>query len=97
MRPRAGTWSPFIAAIPLAEKEKVNPSLFHGPAKRPPAGGVLHMAKRGESGDGEWWFTGAQNEATPTQSYFLLCDTLPSRLVFGVDGSNVQYSIDVLG
>ena len=87
VRPRAGTWSPFVAAIPLGEKDAVQPSIQHGPRDRIPKGGMLMMHRTGEGGDGSWWLLSAQNEATPTQSYFVFCKQLPSILVFGIEGS----------
>ncbi len=81
VRPRAGTWSPFFTGIPLSEKEAVNLGIMHGPAGRVTTGGVLFMTGEGPSNDGQWWLHSAQNEATPTQSYFISCDKLPSKLV----------------
>ncbi len=49
------------------------------------------MTGSGPSDDGAWWIESAGNEATPTQSYFVFCDELPSTLVFGVRNSPVQY------
>jgi hypothetical protein len=91
VRPRAGTWSPFLAAIHLGEKDVVKPSIQCGPRDRIPGGGILVMHKEGESKDRLWWVLSAQNEATPTQSYFVFCQQLPSVLVFGVDGGPLQY------
>jgi hypothetical protein len=51
---------------------------------------------RGTSNDGVWYFLVAQNEASPTQSYFILCDELPSRLGFGVMNGKPQYMINSL-
>jgi len=91
VRPRAGTWSPFFTAIPLNEKENVSPFLHYGPAKRNPLNEqVLFTNLTGyrcwPSADGKWWIESAVNEATPTQSYYIICNRLPSHLVFGVDG-----------
>lgn len=95
VRPRAGTWSPFFAGIPSSEEGHVNPDILHGPSGRnPTGGGVLHMSGTAESEDGVWYFMFAQNEATPTQSYYISCDNLPSQLVFGVNGGQPQYLVD---
>jgi hypothetical protein len=94
VRPRAGTWAPFLAGIPLKEKESVSPHLYHGAAKRPPIGtfgGMLLNHYEGVSQDSRLWLIAAANEATPTQSYYILCRKLPSLLVFGVDGGSPQY------
>jgi len=95
VRPRAGTWAPFIAGIPMGEKDSVSPHLHHGAAKRPPTGvimTVLHASGEGVSSDGKWWLLFAANEATPTQSYYVICQQLPSLLLFGVDGGK-QYQV----
>jgi len=91
VRPRAGSWSPFVAAIPVAEKDRVRPNIMHGPPGRVPFGGSLSLYREGANGD--WAFCFAQNEATPTMSYYIFCSELPSKLLFGVDGG-VQYLIE---
>lgn len=93
VRPRAGTWSPFFAAVPLAEKEKLKPSISHGPCGRVPNGVVLFSTGQGPSDDNNWWMMFAQNEATPTQSYFMHCSELPSQLAFGVHNGQPQYVV----
>lgn len=93
VRPRAGTWSPFIAGIPVDEKEDVSPHLLHGTSKRIPSGGMLVNCGEGTSNDGRLWVTFAGNEATPTQSYYLFCKKLPSFLIFGVNGGQPQYHV----
>jgi hypothetical protein len=52
------------------------------------------MSGSGTSDDGAWYFHFAQNEATPTQSYFILCNELPSKLVFGVMNGQPQYVVN---
>jgi hypothetical protein len=91
VRPRAGTWAPFVAAVPAGEKASVNPAIMHGPQGRVPTSGVLWASGSGTSDDAAWWFMFAGNEATPTQSYFIFCDRLPSRFVFGVYRGQPQY------
>ena len=93
VRPRAGTWSPFLAGIPIDEKEDVSPSLLHGSAKRIPSGGILMNCGEGTSNDGRLWLIHAGNEATPTQSYYIFCKKLPSLLIFGVNGGAPQYQV----
>jgi hypothetical protein len=94
VRPRAGTWSPFFAGIPSREKGHVNPFIRHGPSGRIETGGVLFMSAEGVSDDGAWYVMVAQNEATPTQSYYINCEILPSKLVFGVNNGQPQYMVD---
>jgi len=94
IRPRGGTWSPFIAAIPFEEKDWVNQRLHFGPANHKPDGNLstsLYSYKTLISEDGIWWIESAINEATPTQSYYLICERLPSSLIFGKDGDETQY------
>jgi hypothetical protein len=91
VRPRAGSWSPFVAAIPLAEKDQVNLCILHGPPGQPPSGGALFNT--GEGTFGKWAFCFAQNEATPTMSYYLFCAQLPSKVCFGADGGP-QYTVE---
>jgi hypothetical protein len=98
VRPRGGTWVPFLAAIPVDEKNRVSPRLHHGPAKRNPLEeGILctnlSNSRSVPSDDGRWWIESAGNEATPTQSYYILCKELPSLLTFGVDGGSPQYQV----
>ena len=54
---------------------------------------MLQQAGEGESDNGEWWIMYAGDEATPTQSYFVLCRELPSVLVFGVKDGSPQYKL----
>jgi len=96
LRPRAGTWSPTFVAVPVADSENINPSIIRGPAGTVPTGGILHMTATGTSTDGDWWIMSAQDEATPTQSYFLLCTSMPSKIMFGVRDSQPQYLISQL-
>jgi hypothetical protein len=91
IRPRAGTWSPFFVAIPLSEKDGCRPHIMFGPAGRVPSGSVLYSSGDGPSDDGAWWIMFAQNEATPTQSYFIGISLLPSSLFFGVHNGSPQY------
>jgi len=93
VRPRGGTWAPFIFGIPIDEKGEVSPSLLHGAAKRIPDGGILMNCGEGVSDDGKFWTLFAGNEATPTQSYFIFCKKLPSLLVFGVKNGSPQYQV----
>lgn len=96
MRPRAGSWSPFIAGIPLAEKDRVSPHLHHGAANRPPTGIIMTSLfgyREGTSNGRKLWCISASNEATPTQSYYLICKSLPTFLIFGVDRGSPQYQV----
>jgi len=93
VRPREGTWSPFFAAVPLSEKDHVRPYIMHGPRGQVPQDGELINAGEAPSSNDAWWVMFAQNEATPTQSYFIHCNELPSRLAFGINGGRQQYIV----
>jgi hypothetical protein len=98
VRPRGGTWVPFLAAIPSNEKKQVSPRLHDGPAKRNPMEAAvlctnLSNSRSGPSDNGRLWIESAGNEATPTQSYYILCRKLPSLLIFGVEGGSPQYQV----
>lgn len=89
VRPRGGTWSPFFAAVPRSEKDRVNGYLRHGPKAVPSTGGVLLLHREFE--EAGVWVMSAENEATPTQSYYVHCDELPSEMRFGGLGAQPQY------
>jgi hypothetical protein len=91
VRPRAGSWSPFVAAVPISEKDRVNLHIAHGAPGGPPSVAMLFGAGAGATAD--WAFCFANNEATPTMSYYVFCTELPSKLLFGVHGG-VQYVLE---
>lgn len=91
VRPRAGVWAPFLAAIPFSEKVTVNPNIMIGPRDVPTSGGML--VNTGSEQHGHLWLMVAGNQSTPTESYYVWCDALPSSLIFGVNGG-VQYTIN---
>ena len=93
VRPREGTWSPFFAAVPLSEKDRVQPHITHGPRGQVPQGGALLNTGEAPSSNDAWWVMFAQNEATPAQSYYIHCNELPSRLAFGVNGGRPQFIV----
>jgi hypothetical protein len=93
VRPRAGTWSPFFAAVPLSEKGRVLPRIMQGPRGQVPQGGALPSTGEAPSSNDAWWVMFAQNEATPTQSYYIHCNELPSRLAFGLKGGQPQFIV----
>ena len=97
VRPRAGVWAPFMAGIPLAERETVQPSIMIGPRDLPTDTGMLMMCGEGPSEDNSLWIVNAANQSTPTESYYIWCETLPTALVFGVNGRQPQYRADLPG
>lgn len=87
VRPRAGVWAPFIAALPMSEKEAVEPFLMIGPRDVPTDSGMLTNCGSGASPDNSMWLMSAGNQSTPTESYYIWCMRLPTKIVFGVNGN----------
>jgi hypothetical protein len=81
VRPRSGTWSPFLAAVPIGERAAVGMRLTHGPAGKARLDGDLVEAGGGTNT--AWAFQFAGNAATPAASYYVVCRTPPSVLQFG--------------
>lgn len=96
VRPRAGTWAPFVAGVRLREKDDVDPSIMVGARGVPTGTGMLVNTGSGESEDGKLWVMVAGNQATPSQSYYVWCRQLPSSLMFGVNGGH-QYHVSLSG
>lgn len=97
VRPRAGVWAPFVAAIPHEQKGDVDPHIMIGPSNVPTSSGMLVNTGDGASSDNRWWMIVAGNQATPTQSYYVWCEELPRELLFGVKGGSLQYHVQVSG
>jgi hypothetical protein len=96
LRPRAGTWCPFFVAIPIEEKNSVNPEIYQGPINRPPFNNaVLFMGGEGVSKDKKWYILTSQTEATPTQSFYLFCKKTPSKIIFGVMDGKPIYVVEL--
>lgn len=97
VRPRAGVWAPFVIAVPLGEKDALSPQRFRGPRGGVPhgCGGFRTMSWEEESKCGRWWLMRSQDEATPTQSYYLICSELPSKILFGVYNGVPQYEVEI--
>jgi len=51
------------------------------------------MVGEGLSADGASWIMYAENEATPTLSYYLFCRQLPSRIEFGPSDGGERFSV----
>lgn len=93
VRPRAGVWAPFVAGVPLSEKAKSQPSIMIGPKDVPTYCGALTNHGEGATPDNSMWLMYAGNQSTPTESYYIWCAELPSRLVFGVHGREPQFTV----
>jgi hypothetical protein len=92
VRPRAGVWAPFIAGILNGEKEAVDPFRIRGPRDHPTNTGMMTNAGEGTTPDGRHWLMVANDECTPTQSYYVWCRKLPSLLIFGQNGGTIGVS-----
>lgn len=91
VRPRAGTWYPLAAAVPVAEKDRVGMALRTGPRGQVPAiHGIVFSDGSGTSEDGEWYFELGGHEATPTRSHYLFFKEMPTRFGFGQPNSKDQ-------
>ena len=95
VRPRAGSWFPCVVAIPIAERDRVKPSLMPGPRGRPPRATLVMNARAGLTDDGQFWALWFDHEITPTQSVFVLCEAAPSRLRFGTLGAPTAYEVEI--
>lgn len=93
VRPRAGTWSPFVVAIPSTEKDTVSLEIYRGAPGSTFFGGGLINRIEAVSDDRQWYFISAGDEATPTQSYYIFCREIPTKLVFGALGGP-QYLLE---
>jgi hypothetical protein len=91
IRPRAGSWYPFIVGVPLGEKDVLGkyPVVLPGAPDSPPppvGGFITSYLGQGEStsGDGRrWWTISPSEEATPTKSFFMFITELPTCVIFG--------------
>ena len=80
----------------MVEKSSLIPRIMIGPRGRPTSGGALFNTGDGPNDDGLWHVMFASNEATPSQSYYLHTEALPSKLIFGVNGQQPQYLVQGL-
>jgi len=85
VRPRAGTWCPFVAAVPIDEKERVNYRIGFGPAGTPMADALWGVVEgTGTEANVIWASTIVRMmEATPTMSFYVFVSAFPTRLLFG--------------
>ena len=84
VRPRAGTWNPFVAAIPPTERDRVGMQVRNGPRNSVPPTDGLHISGGTLiSVDGQWFLERGYTEATPTNCYYLFFSEMPSRFGFG--------------
>lgn len=84
VRPRAGQWDPFCSSVPIHEKDLLM-WIQQGRSRRIPADGpYIEIGGCSEaSKDGNWWTVSEHKACTPSQSFYIYCKQLPSKLVFG--------------
>jgi hypothetical protein len=89
VRPRAGSWRPCGAAVPLLEKDCLSTIAVGGPGlvPNPSFQGVLYP---GESEDGRFFTLSNNIEATPSTSLYIFLRKRPSILVFGGPAGEYQ-------
>jgi len=75
-RPKMGRWESFLFAILPEERAQVAPEI------RP------FKFEEGFSDDAEWYFQVGRTPATPSTSYFVVMQEMPSRMAFGQEGTD---------
>jgi len=82
LRPRAGTWAPFRIAVEPAERHLIERIRF-GPKDHIPQLSMMITLGEGLAENRTRYMWDFNNEATPTQSYYVVCTQLPKYLGFG--------------
>ena len=95
VRPRAGVWAPFFAAIPLSERKWVDPFIMNGPRDVPTNTGILRNSSELADEERGLWVMLDGDAAPPTESYYIWCKQLPSSLMFGVNGGAHQFTVSI--
>ncbi|GAH81621.1 unnamed protein product [marine sediment metagenome] len=89
IRPRVGSWNPFLAAVPLSEEGYLL-ELRVGPKGRIPTSfSVMH----GSGKTDEYFIRNMSNEVTPSTSAYVMLKEKPTELIVGEE--SLQYSINV--
>jgi hypothetical protein len=78
-RPRAGRWYPVLVAVPQDEQSRVAAVLV-GPSGGPPGGAMTLGSRSRAEGLAIWKL---HHAATPTNSVYVCCNSLPSELIVG--------------
>jgi hypothetical protein len=94
VRPRAGYWAPFFFAIPMEEKDRVKASIGRGPRDNYPVSG-MYSGGETPTDDGKWHIIFRNEEATPSISYYLSCESIPSQIGFGVFKGQPQFLVNL--
>src|SRR5262245_42010590 len=101
LRPHSDTWNNFFVAIPLRQRDFVQPRRVRlgRVADAPDPNVAANIGDDGYlSADGAWWLTTLRTgEVTPLSSAYYYCRRLPAALVFGSFGGvqqNVLLTVD---
>jgi hypothetical protein len=84
IRPVTAEWAPFFVAIPHPEKDAIRPIILRGPSRVFRYHRELTNSGATASSDKDWWILFSDDEATPKSSYYLFCNQLPTKIIFGV-------------
>ncbi|MBC6948534.1 hypothetical protein DWB58_11440 [candidate division KSB1 bacterium] len=100
IRPGYGSWAPFYCAIPSNEVERTQLSVpitvVRGTKNRLPRSLNVSNFSMEPSSDGLWAVAWTDNEATPSQGYFVFFKSLPSKIAFGaLENNSLQYVVDL--
>lgn len=82
VRPRVGMWAPCFVAVPIGEKDDLEPYIIIGPKDQLPKAGVVAVSATRSRNEKFWIISSAQG-ATPIQSCYLICNKLPTSIGFG--------------
>lgn len=93
LRPRAGSWNPFVVGVPVAEEAAVSPHVILGPSGRIPSGGMVYVLDGLPPQKDGWAFRYVGNDVTPTTSAYVACQVPPSKILFGTFGGGVPQII----
>lgn len=94
VRPKQGSWYPFVVGIPISEKEKVGLNLIYGPANKPPRFHQTHTIKT-KSDDKNYHVIVSEQQADINHSFYILFKEKPSVLVFGPQHKTTKYKLDL--
>jgi TIR domain len=97
VRPRVGRWTPVFVAVPSSECHCVaeNSCIFTGPSGRLPSAPMTRSPRKLATQDGDWCVFTLDHDASPTESVFLQCVKLPSRIMFGQLTEQEHYVVDL--
>lgn len=103
--PQNGAWTPFFCAVPVEEAVKISPripgipslpiTVIRGIKNKPPTSAEIADIHFDSTDDGQWTIAWSDVEATTTHSYYIFCQSLPSKIAFGVLDDSPQFVVDL--